>query len=175
MGHSPSTGGLSDGGLDTLRLSESQWSALVQHLDAHTPQYSGKERRREARAPCERMPGATVRVEHPGGSKVVFRVRLRNISPMGLGFLQRTFIHPQSRCTVVLPTLAGNKAPVNGKVVRCGLLSAKLHEVGVEFDSRLSPADFIGQTAEEERARSETELPSDSIFLRRPPKPDAAA
>ena len=42
LGRSGSDGELYEDGLDTLRLSELQWSALLQHLNAHTPQYDGK-------------------------------------------------------------------------------------------------------------------------------------
>lgn len=158
------SGKLYRGGLDTLRMTDKQWQAMLDEIDAQTRSFEGRDRRRESRRRYKKSLKLIIRVEHPGGSAVTFRIRSRDISSCGIGFLHGSFIYPQTPCTIVLPTANGELMAIRGKAVRCRLLKGKLHEVGIEFHEPIDLEVFLGPLPKEEKDAGET----DTIFRRKP-------
>ncbi len=101
------------------------------------------ERRRAPRCYLFTDPvGLVIHIAHPGGSEVIYRIRPRDLSELGMGFLHGNFIYPQSRCRFELIDMEGNACPIAGRIARCEHLSGRVHDVGVEFDQPLEPARF---------------------------------
>ncbi len=72
-----------------------------------------------------------------------FAVATRNLSAGGAGLLHEGYAHVGKRCMIGLRALCGSLRTVQGEVVRCRHVSGPLHEIGVKFDERIEPGDFI--------------------------------
>ncbi len=87
-------------------------------------------------------------MQQPGaGEAVPFLVPTRNISEGGLSYLHGGFVHIGTRCLVQLVTSHGTWNNVIGTVARCRHVGTGLHEVGLEFDHELEPAEYCAEAA----------------------------
>jgi CheY-like chemotaxis protein len=84
-----------------------------------------------------------IAVEHPGGGTSRLLVFSRNLSAGGLSFLHQGFLYPKSRCNLMLPRADGTMQPMAGTIVACRHINGLLHEIGIRFDERIDPADFV--------------------------------
>ncbi len=84
-----------------------------------------------------------LRFRHPGGSSAAVRVACRNISRAGMSVLHSTFVHPGTRCSVLIPGQDERPVAVRGIVARCTHRSGVIHEVGIRFDRELDPRTFV--------------------------------
>lgn len=139
--------------IDTLRISERDWLSLISSIETQKTQSSqrtgGKRaaEKRSAKSPRYRSMGElVVRLRHPGGTDAAYKVRSRNISPEGIGFIHGGFVYPQSPVTAVLRSKDGQYMAVAGVIVRCSHITGKFHEVGVKFDQPIFIEDFIRES-----------------------------
>jgi hypothetical protein len=127
------------GCIDTLRLSTKEWDQLQAVME--TPRDGGGfgrcDQRRDPRFPYRLGGSVIIEVVHPGGSRVRYIVRPRNLSRSGLGFLHGNFIYTGTRCVVMLMTQDGAAIPCNARVVRCRHIQGKVHGLGIKFDKPL--------------------------------------
>jgi len=79
-----------------------------------------------------------VRIWHPQSGQSELRVYTRDLSQGGCSFLHTSFKYPGSRCTIVLSRSSVDEPMVvSGVVVNCRYLAQGVHEVGVQFDSKI--------------------------------------
>lgn len=129
--------------LDTLKMSDSDWRKLADQLDRETAGADFASQRGHERVPYRSMVQAICEVSHPGGNRVRFIVRTRDLSASGIGFFHGQFLHAGSRCTIYLNRSDGKQQPLIGTVRRCEHVNGKTHEIGVEFDKLIEPSDFL--------------------------------
>lgn len=131
-----------------VKLDESQREALLNRVDrtdameAHGAARKAINRRHDKRWDYRDTDIAVV-VEHPGGGISRLLVCARNISAGGMSFLHGGFLHPGSRCRLTLRQTDGRNVPMTGKVVTCRHLERTIHEVGLQFEKRVDPRQFI--------------------------------
>ena len=87
----------------------------------------------------------TVQVElvHPGGGHTRCRVSTFDISEGGIGLLHGSFVHPNTRCSVLLKSLSGATFSIKGNIVHCRNIRGRVHYVGVRFDEALDVRRFV--------------------------------
>ncbi|MBX3363860.1 MAG: response regulator [Phycisphaeraceae bacterium] len=90
-----------------------------------------------------RLERVFIKIRQPGGQDTVIRVVCRNISQGGMAILHNSFIHPGSRCAVILPHLTQGPTPVLGKIVRCQHRRGLIHELGISFETPINIRDYI--------------------------------
>jgi CheY-like chemotaxis protein len=131
-----------------VKLDESQREALLNRMDrseameGHGPMRKAVNRRHDKRWDYRDTDIAVV-VEHPGGGVSRLLVCARNISAGGMSFLHGGFLHPGSRCRLTLRQTDGRNVPMSGKVVTCRHLERTIHEIGLQFEKRIDPRQFI--------------------------------
>ena len=116
-----------------LELSDEEVTAILDRLDAEELRVKTSGRRSLRR--FLRGTALVVRMSLPGFTMADFRVRLRNISQHGVGFLSRYALEPGTRLTLQLPIgpdLSMVEKPA--VVVRSRPVEGPIHEVGVEFE-----------------------------------------
>ncbi|MEZ6242729.1 MAG: PilZ domain-containing protein [Phycisphaerales bacterium] len=124
-----------------LARSDDELVRLVERLDR-----DNKLPRNETRRSSERF---TYRVGvipcmtfDQSGSRRQSVIYPRNISSGGISFVHRGFLHNNTEVHLVLRKLEGDPMVIKGHVRSCRHLSKMLHEVGVQFDEKLDPAQF---------------------------------
>lgn len=132
----------------SLRVSERQREELLSQLDrvARGDEFalgSDDANRRQDKRWKFREPSMAMTVEHPAGGVARLIVGARNISAGGIAFLHGGFLHPRSRCRMVLNRLDGQREVVAGSVVNCRHVSGAAHEISVRFDHRIDPTNFV--------------------------------
>lgn len=127
---------------NTLGLGQRELGVLLDMIDALD---GGRKpvRREFARWPF-RQTGVMFSIEHPGGSSTSLKLACRNLSRGGISLLHSGFIHPGSRCRVVLPRQTGGTVEVTGEIKRCQHRQGTLHEFGIRFDKPINLGDFVG-------------------------------
>jgi len=129
--------------VDTIRLSSTDVTAIMAELDGAGGGASPSKPLRFLKRWKFRGSAAIVSVLDKANNRTNFVVQPRDLSASGIGVLHGAFIHPGTRCLVGLRRLDGTVATIPGKIVRCRHIRNRLHELGVQFDERVSPADFI--------------------------------
>ncbi len=149
---SPSTSKDTVSPIDTLRLSDEQWYALVDDLEAKASRMTQRtiapvgaqgEGRAAPRVPYTNMPTVLMSVEHPEETWSRFRIRPRNLSATGMGFFHGSYMHTGARVITVLPGKQSGLVKVQGIVKRCQLIKGKVHEVGVAFHQPVGVTDLL--------------------------------
>jgi hypothetical protein len=128
--------------VDTLRITKREWLTLLSQLEREATQRIGQEKRRDQRKRYRAMTAMLIQMVHPGGSRITYLVRSRNLSRSGFGFLHGGYLHSNTRCNLTLTAHDGTPRPVAGKVVRCRHLQGKVHEVGIKFDKPININEF---------------------------------
>lgn len=133
----------STGRLNSLGLSKRELDQLLDEIDAQSPSGGGDAPgRRFVRRPF-RQARLPMQIRQPGGHTATFPVACRNISRTGVSVLHSAFIHPGTRCTLLLPSARGEPVTVTGAVVRCQHRRGMVHEVGVAFDGPINLRELL--------------------------------
>jgi hypothetical protein len=127
-------------GLDTLKLTPHEREAITLILNSQSPR---PERRRAGRT-CrfQNHAGLILRVQHPGGTIVPYRVTPRELSELGMGFLHGNFLYPGSTCRFDLRRRDGESVAVMARIVRCDHITGRVHDIGIEFAEPVDVAQF---------------------------------
>lgn len=137
-------------GLDTLRLKPEEQQIVTQFLASRTRE---PERRRAARRGRFTNPaGLIIRVTHPGGTVVAYRIRPRDMSELGMGFLHGNFLYPGSGCRLDLRRRDGEGIAMLARVARCDHITGRVHDVGIEFNEPIDLALFADLEMDEPAA-----------------------
>lgn len=118
--------------LNTVGLSPMELASLLDRLDG--PPDRGEGSKRDFHRWPFRQASVPMRVLHAGGVPVTLSVACRNISRGGVSVLHSSYIHPGTKCTLLLPRPGRQGLPVGGHVVRCGHRGGMVHEIGVRFE-----------------------------------------
>jgi CheY-like chemotaxis protein len=128
--------------VDTLRVGPNDMAAIMAELDSaqsSVPTHSARFLKRWK----FRGVVAVLSLIDEMGNRANFAVAPRDLSASGIGLLHGSFVHQKQRCQIGLRRLDGSVATINGVVRRCRHVHGRLHEIGIEFDERVSPTDFI--------------------------------
>lgn len=127
---------------NTLGLSQRDLVMLLEKME------SGDKVKTPVRRDYTRWPfrHASIRVTltQPSGAEVVLKMACRNISRGGVALLHNAYIHPGSVVMVALPRLASGAKEVTGVVKRCQHRRGIMHEIGVQFDTQVDIAEYLG-------------------------------
>ena len=151
-----------------VRLDESQRAMLFDRLNAVSEAESsrisaqGKDLRSGVRYHYQRE-ALPIAVEHPGGGFATLMVCARNISSGGIGLIHGGFLHPNTRCKIILEQIDGSRIAVDGLVRSSRHLQGSIHEINVEFTRRIDIAQFI---TPDERRRTPQAEKGDTPMLR---------
>ena len=125
-----------------LRIDAKDATEILQQMEQETRPAEGKERR-VARVRYQDIPRLAVRLEDEQTGRQLHAMIPRNISRMGMSLLHGQFVYNGTTCVVSLKTLGGELASVRGKVVRCQLVTGRVHELSIHFDEPIELADFV--------------------------------
>lgn len=95
------------------------------------------ERRKTYRHRCMDYPFALGLLQHPGGSVTHCKLKPRNIAQGGIALIHGAYVHPNTRCAILVRFGGGSNTLVRGHAVHCRHLSAHVHEFGLRFDEIL--------------------------------------
>lgn len=131
---------------NTIGLSQLALEELLDRLDAMTVPGVSPDARAYARWPM-REAFVDVCVEEHGSMRRCLVMATRNVSNGGLAVLHSSYMYPGSRCTVALPTRAGDNEPIvmTGRVVRCTHREGMVHELGIRFDDPIDASRFVAK------------------------------
>lgn len=127
---------------DLVRLLPEAREMLLATLETDSGDDNKRHGRRSTRHPFrgEMMPFV---VMQPGGSVGAFMVLTRNLSAGGVALIHGGYLHPETKCRMMLATIQGQNVVLGGRVRRCRHIKGSLHEVGVEFNTAIVPEDFV--------------------------------
>lgn len=129
--------------IDTLRISDAEWRQLADELDREAADANFAAQRAYERVPYRNMIRAVCEVDHPGGNRVKFVVRTRDLSASGVGFFHGQYLHPGSRCTIYLTCSQKGPQKLPGTVRRCEYLDGRVHQIGIQFDNLIEPSHYL--------------------------------
>ncbi|MEW6251125.1 MAG: PilZ domain-containing protein [Planctomycetota bacterium] len=133
-----------DHSIDALRISQAEEQAVLAALE-RSPRTAGDRDARTSPRYCYQVAGGVVvTVERAEAS---FIVRPRNLSAGGISFLHGSFLYPGARCALALPTRAGERVALAGRIVRCRCVRGRVHEVGVAFDQPIEVERYVDTQA----------------------------
>lgn len=78
------------------------------------------------------------------GNRVTLPVATRNISRGGISILHSAFMHVGTQCEILLKVPGGTTQSISGVVRRCGHVSGRVHEIGIQFKEQISTKDLLG-------------------------------
>ncbi len=124
---------------DTLRLTPSQIRSIFDSLDQRdTLAEGGRDRREHTRRTFSALRSVPFEVSEAGAPAAKYLVVPRELSASGMSLLHGMFVHPGTRCAVVLPANNGGQARMEGVVKRCRLVAGRVHEIGIKFEIQRS-------------------------------------
>ncbi|MEM6551604.1 MAG: PilZ domain-containing protein [Planctomycetota bacterium] len=124
-------------------MSDAEWRALADELDRDATDANFAAQRDHERVPYRNMVRAVCEVDHPGGNRVRFIVRTRDLSASGLGFFHGQYLHTGSRCSILLNCARKGPQALAGTVRRCEHLDGNIHQIGIQFDQLIEPSDYL--------------------------------
>ena len=121
--------------------------AILDKLDAQAALDPDRAQRQADRNTFRRR-HIPVRISHPGGTVSACRVLTRDLSAGGLAFVHTGYVHVGTRVEFDLDRAGGGADAVAGTVARCAHIARTWHTVGVKFDSRIFPKQYLSDDAE---------------------------
>ncbi|MEX2219278.1 MAG: response regulator [Phycisphaerales bacterium] len=126
---------------NTVGLHERELGELLDRFDA--PEDGRPDPRRGfVRWPFRRT-SVQMKLTHPSGAITTINVACRNISRGGLSALHNAYLHPGTKCKVVLPHPGDGHRILEGQVVRCTHRAGVIHEIGIAFKDAIDVRDFV--------------------------------
>lgn len=126
--------------LNTLGYNADQAEDLACQLDA---EISATSSRRGSARLNYRKASVSICIEQPGGGSTTVRVISRNLSRGGMSVLHAAYLHPGTRCVVLLRHRVKGDQPIKARVARCRHVTRKVHEIGLQFDGPVNVADYV--------------------------------
>lgn len=127
---------------DLVRLPPEARDVLLASLETDGGDDSKRHGRRSTRHPFRGGMLPFV-IMQPGGSVGAYLVLTRNLSAGGLALIHGGYLHPGTKCRMMLATIQGVNVVLGGRVRRCRHIRGSLHEIGVEFSAPIVPEQFV--------------------------------
>lgn len=143
----PQTKAQKHNSIDLLRLSGSELNAIQRRLKVMGPEGRGESYRDSARHSYRKN---RILVQLQGMhdlSATTYLMKPYDISHTGISLLHGTFVYPDTPCLITLLTLDGETVQVRGTVVRCRLVSGRVHELGVRFSESMNVDCFVNSNS----------------------------
>lgn len=131
--------------IDSVRLTAHECTALLDALDKATGVEGGSTKRGTKRWRFRNRILTSIKQNVLAQS---FYVSPRNLSSGGIAFLHGGYVHPGSPVAVVLRDKFDGVKIFRGRTTRCTHVKGRLHEVAVQFESKLNPKDFVPPSSE---------------------------
>lgn len=136
--------------LKTVRLSDADVQTLLDHLDAREDG-AGKAKRRQSRFKF-RLQGCVVHIQQPGDAEhKAYLAPTRDLSGKGLAFLHGGYVHVGTKVFLQLMAHRGAWTDVRGSVVHAEYVGSGIYQIGVCFETEISPADFCEEAVAQRR------------------------
>lgn len=124
-----------------LERQQAAITAILDKLD-RADDSKFRNRRQSARYSYRRI-DVPVRVFHPGGTMAFKAAATRNLSATGAGFLYTGFLHIGTKVELTLRRRGGGEDVIPGKVIFCVHASGTFHQIGVRFDPKINPKNYV--------------------------------
>ncbi len=98
-------------------------------------------------------------IEHPSGGQSCFLVFGRNLSRHGMSVLHGGYVHPSSKCSVILRDSEGHPLVCSGIVRHCELISGYCHQLGIWFPQPLDVKRFVSSGESTDNAAGQDNAP----------------
>jgi len=134
--------------IQTLRLSEREKTKLLWAIDQANRRDDTQDQRR-LRVSCTNNE-AVFTLKAEGTGQASFAMLARNLSRWGAALVHGRYLHPQSRCELMLQTNSGDWEQIPGIVRHARHIQGMVHELGIEFDVPIELGDFVRLTPEQE-------------------------
>jgi len=115
--------------------------AILDRLDEQDEE-NAQNKRKEVRLPYRRA-GLRLCVTHPGGGTAEREVIGRNLSLQGAAVLYDGFLHPGTKCQLVLSKRVGGQEQIRGRLRYCRHIQGAYHLIGLEFDDPIAPKLYV--------------------------------
>jgi CheY-like chemotaxis protein len=126
---------------DSLRLMQAEVESLMAALNKASGQSAGASRRTLKRWPMQFQRSVLTTTSRLSGN--VHGVAYpRNLSKSGAAVLVGSFIHPGTACHLTLRAKDGTARSMAGVVRWCRHAKARAHDLGVQFETPISPREF---------------------------------
>ncbi|MCS7033944.1 MAG: response regulator [Phycisphaerae bacterium] len=130
------------------RISPEEAKAALERLERGSK--PGGKNKRKMRIPFDSRQVQIV-FEEAGGRETRVLVQGRNISARGIAVIHTQFMHLGRACRVELVNRHGSPESIPGRIQRCRLVSGRVHEIAIVFDSPIDVTRFAVMTASEQR------------------------
>jgi CheY-like chemotaxis protein len=124
-----------------------QYEALLTRIEQIEKGKPGRNRRASQRLNY-RVVDLPLTVRHADGERGEFHVAARDLGSSGMSFLYSGFLHAGTHCQIELPRLDGRFISMGGQVTWCRHIMGPHHVVGIRFDRRIKPREFIKTESE---------------------------
>ena len=128
--------------VDTLRLSDKEYRAIIGEIQEPTGARKGEDRRRSVRTPFHEEGMLILEVTSSDNFSLQYLVKCFDISNEGLGFLHSLYVNPGTSCVLTLITIDKKAVRIGGTVVRSQHRKGVVHVVGVKFDEPIELDNF---------------------------------
>lgn len=138
-----------NGPIDSLRLTQRECEQMLRTLDMGTRpvEEDANQRGEHDRVDVSHDMIAVVKLLPADSRPTQFRIRCRNISPTGIGFLHGQFIYEKTPCEIILINSQQQGFQLHAKVVRCRFVEKHVHEVGIQFAQPVDISVIMGAAA----------------------------
>ncbi|MCI0574227.1 MAG: response regulator, partial [Myxococcaceae bacterium] len=127
---------------NTLGLGERELNLMLDEMDASESVPPERRQRDYVRWPYRRS-AVELRLHTGSASERTLHVACRNLSSGGVALLHSSFMHPGTRCEVVLVHPERGPVAIEGTVVRCQHRKGVVHEIGVQFAEPIQALDWV--------------------------------
>ena len=135
--------------IETLRLSDRDKSKLLWALEEANKRDEGEEQRR-LRVPCTNNKEALFALKSDVTDSTQLNMLVRNLSRWGAALVHGRYIHPDTKCEILIQAENGTWQKQTGIVRHSRHIQGTIHEIGVEFDEPLDLSEFVRLTTEQE-------------------------
>lgn len=138
----------SDLPIQTLRLSDRDKAKLLDAIEQANQQDDAQSRRR-LRVNCTNNE-AVLTLKHEVGTETQLSMLARNLSRWGAALVHGRYIHPNSRCELMIQSSSGKWHRMLGTVRHIRHIHGTIHELGVAFEEPIDLNNFVSLSPSDE-------------------------
>ena len=138
----------SDLPIQTLRLSDRDKAKLLNAIEQANRQDDAQSQRR-LRVNCTNNE-AVLTLKHEVGTETRLSMLARNLSRWGAALVHGRYIHPNSRCELMVQSGSGQWCRMLGTVRHIRHIHGTIHELGIAFDEPIDLTEFVSLSPSEE-------------------------